>query len=277
MRPWPADGGMLSVWRALGRAAALAALASPSLAYAGPEEIQVYIDDMDDPGTFGLDLHLNYVGTGQSTLRDYAGAEDSLHRLRITPEFSYGITRNLEAGLYLPLATIDRFGHFNLGGVKGRLKWVTHPKGNPNLWYGLNWEVGRVDRRLDENPWNSELKGIVGTRRGKWLLAANANVDFVVSGPAPAPATLEIATKASYDVAPKLALGLEAYNGVGELRRLGRFASSDQTVLATADVGLGKWDLNLGAGRGFGTNPDRLVLKAILGIPIEGILHRVRR
>lgn len=246
----------------------------PSTARAAPEEIQVYIDDMDAPGDVGLDMHVNYVGTGESTANDYPGAQDSLHRLRVTPEFSLGLTDHLEAGLYLPLATIDRNGHLDAGGVKARLKYVAHPGGDPNTWYGLNFELGRVNRSLDVNPWNAEAKLMAGMRRGPWMLAANANFDFVVSGAEPGPATLEIATKASYNVSPKVALGFESYNGVGPLKALGRFGSSEQSVFGAADIDLGAWDMNIGFGRGFGSNADRFVVKLIIGIPIDRLLHR---
>lgn len=255
-------------------AALVLAASWPASAFAADEEIQVYLDDMDAPGEIGLDTHVNYVVTGDSTAGDYPGAEDSLHRLRVTPEFSYGITHNLEAGLYLPLMTVDRTGHFTIGGVKGRLKYVAHPGGNPNLWYGVNFELGRVTRRLDINPWNAELKGMAGLRTGRLLVAVNANIDFVVSGPAPAPASLEIASKLGYSLSDKVSVGIEGYNGVGPLKALGRFGSSDQTVLATADLSLGRWDVELGVGRGFATNPDRLIVKAIVSVPIDRLLHR---
>ena len=246
-------------------------LLCPCVVQAAPEEIQVYIDDMDDPGEVGLDTHINYVATGQST---GTPSEDSVHRLRITPEFSYGLTPDLEAGLYLPLTTIDRSGHFHFGGAKVRLKYVLHPKGDRNVWYGANLEVGRVDRRLDVNPWNSELKGILGTRQGKWLLALNSNIDFVISGPQPEPASLELTTKVSYQVSRHAAIGFETYNGVGPLRHLGQFGASEQSIYAAGDFSLGKWDLNLGIGRGFGSNPDRLIVKAIVGVPIEGLFRK---
>lgn len=254
--------------------APLALLAAwPGSAFAADEEIQVYIDDMDAPGEVGLDTHVNYVFSGKGTASDYPGAEDDLHRLRITPEFSYGITSNLEAGLYLPLATIDRAGHFTIGGIKGRLKYVVHPRTNPDIWYGVNLELGRVEHRLDINPWNAELKGIVGVRKGRLQVAANVNFDFVVSGPAPAPATLEIATMINYSLNDKVAIGIESYNGVGELKHLGNFGQSDQTVLATTDLKLGAWSLELGAGRGFAANPDRFIVKAIVSVPIDRLFR----
>ncbi len=115
-----------------------------------------------------------------------------------------------------------------------------------------------------------------GVRRGRWTLAANANVDFVVSGPEPSPASLELATKVSYNLGDRLALGVESYNGLGDLKALGHLGSSDQTVLAAADINLGAWDLNLGLGRGFGSNPDRFVAKLIIGIPIDRLFHPQR-
>lgn len=37
----------------------------------------------------------------------------------------------------------------------------------------------------------------------------------------------------------------------------------------TVDTRLGKWDLNLGIGAGYGANADHVILKAIVGIPID--------
>lgn len=251
--------------------------AMPMTARAADEEIQVYIDDMGAPGSFGLDVHNNYVFSGRSTRMDDPLAQDSLHRLRVTPEFSYGISDNLEAGLYLPLGSVDRDGHVSVDGVKARLKYIAHPSGNPDVWYGVNFELGRVGRVYDINPWNAELKGMIGTRRGRWLLAGNVNVDFVVSGPQPSPATVEIATKIAYSLTSKVSLGVEGYNGIGTFRQPFQMGQSDQTVMGALDVQLGEWDLNLGVGEGFGTNPDHLIVKAIVGVPIDRLFHHAHR
>lgn len=245
----------------------------PITAHAADEEIQVYIDDMGAPGTFGLDGHNNYVFTGRGTRLDDPLAQDSLHRFRVMPEFSYGISDHLEAGLYLPLGTVDRDGHVSVNGVKGRLKYTTHPADNPDLWYGVNFELGRVGRAYDVNPWNAELKAMLGTRRGRWLLAGNINVDFVVSGPQPSPATVEFASKIGYAIMPKVSLAVEGYNGIGTFRQPFHMGQSDQTVMGVVDVQMGDRDLNLGAGEGFGSNPDHFIVKAILGVPIDRLIH----
>ncbi len=237
-------------------------------AAAEPEEIQIYMDEMNAPGDVGLDTHVNYAATGTWS-PDYPGQQSSLHRLRITPEFSYGLTSRLEAGLYLPLATVDAQGRLGVYGIKGRLKYLVAGDAAGRWWYGANLEIGHVARALDINPWNAELKGIVGTRRGRWTLAANVNLDAVVSGPVHAPVSVDVDSRIAYAVTRKLTLGLESYNGMGDLKALGHLGQSEQTLFLTMDHPIGRWDLNLGIGRGYAANPDRLIVKAIIGVPID--------
>lgn len=256
-------------WVALSMMALIAAPAS-----AEPEEIQVYMDEMNAPGDVGLDTHVNYAASG--TWRpDYPGQQSSLHRLRITPEFSYGLTSRLEAGLYLPLATVDAQGRLGVYGIKGRLKYLVAGDAARSWWYGANLEVGHVARALDINPWNAELKAIVGLRRGRLTLAANVNFDAVVSGPAHTPVSVDVDSRIAYAVTRKLTLGIESYNGVGDLKALGHLGQSEQTLFLTMDHPIGRWDLNLGIGRGYAANPDRLIVKAIIGVPIDRLFaHR---
>lgn len=234
---------------------------------AADEEIQVYMDEMSAPGAVGLDVHTNYVLSGDDAL-DYAGQQVSLHRLRMTPEFALGLTPNLELGAYLPLTTLDRDGRVLAGGAKARLKFIAPQTSGQSWFWGANFEIGRVRRALDINPWNAELKGIYGVRSGPWTLAFNLNLDWTVSGPAPEPASLELATKVSYRLSPTAAVGLESYNGLGTFKRFGRFGDSDQALYAVIDTGLGNWDLNLGVGRGYAASKDGWVVKAVIGVPI---------
>ena len=257
----------LARWARIGLVVAGAwALAAPALA--ADEEIQVYMDEMSRPGQFGLDLHNNYVTSGDGA-PDYAGGMSPLHRYRLTPEWSYGLSKDIELGLYLPLTTLDSSGHFEADGIKGRIKFIApRPEGQPWFW-GLNLEVGRVSHGLDINPWNAELKGIWGVRRGPWTLAFNLNLDWVVSGPQPSPASLDFDTKLSYRLAKDFGLGIESYNGLGTFKRFGRFGENDQAIYGVVDTGLGKWDLNLGVGHGYGSSRDSWTLKAIIGVPID--------
>ena len=191
-----------------------------------------------------------------------------MDRLRITPEWSYGLTKDVELGLYLPL-TDFRDNQFTVDGYKFRIKTIL-PRAENQSWYvGANFEIGQVDRRLDINPWNAELKGIVGWRTGKWELAFNTNIDWAVAGPERAPATVQLATKIDYKLTDKLALGVESYDGAGDFDRLGRFSGSGHEIYGTVDTSIGKWDLNLGLGYGYSGEPDQWTLKMIVGVPID--------
>src|ERR1700730_8127318 len=105
-------------------AKAFGALAlAPGLACAAlSDEIQVYDDDINTPREVGLELHVNATPKGRSA-PDYPGEVVPNHGLRITPEFSYGLTKTWEAGLYIP-TNREPSGDVSVAGAKLRLKWL---------------------------------------------------------------------------------------------------------------------------------------------------------
>lgn len=245
----------------------VANLAAP--ARAAPEEIQVYMDELNDPWDTGLDIHFNYVPTGLPGI-DYPGEQASVNRFRYTPEFALGLPGRFELGAYLPLGTIDREGRVAAHGVKGRLKWLGPVPKGANWWWGANFEIGYEDRALEINPVNAEFKAILGGRFGRWTLAGNLNLDFVVSGPQPTPLAFDFDSKISYKLSEKVEIGIEAYDGLGTTRDFGDFNQSEQTVYAVVDVDVGGgWAVNFGVGHGFGANPDDITVKAILSVPFS--------
>ena len=258
-----------SSWALRAAAAALFGFLNPSAASAADEEIQVYMDEMNPAGGYGLDLHLNYVPKGRPANFDWNHQDASEHRFRITPEWSYGLTPWLELGAYVPLMEIDPRSGLEIGGIKGRIKFIAPQKENSHLFWGLNYELGRVRRSLDINPWNSELKGIVGWRQGRVTLAANLNFDFAMSGPKRRPGTFQLATKATFEVGPGFSVGLENYNDLGDTRRLRLSGHGDHMTFLAIDKTIGRFDLNLGVGHGYGAPEDKWIVKAIVGLPID--------
>ncbi len=234
---------------------------------AAPEEIQVYMDEMDEPGKFGLDLHSNYVFSG-SGIPYYPGAIPPVHVYRLTPELSYGLTPSFELGAYF-LSSYQHASGITANGEKLRLKFIAPKEPEQAYFWGANLEVGKVSASVDQNPWNAELKGIYGYRTQLWTFAFNANIDWPISGPAPVPATLELDTKVAYAVNDKYKVGFESYNGIGPMRQPGYFYQQSQTLYAVLDTDISDWDLNLGLGRGFSSVSDKLILKAILGVPFD--------
>ena len=249
----------------LGPAAAIGLMMTWGAAHAADEEIQVYMNDINLPHQPGLELHVNDVPSGDATL-DYPGQESSINRVRITPEFAYALDEHFELGAYLPLTTLDSSGHYQVDGWKVRLKWLgSHSE--RGLFYGINYEVGRGDYRLDRNPWNNEIKLIGGYEAAKWIVGANVNFDFALSGPAKTPADVQVATKAGYKITEFTIIGLESYNGVGTVSNFGNLAASNQSSFVALDTRIGRWDFNFGVGRGYGTNRDGTILKMIIGFP----------
>ena len=256
--------------RIAGWMAAGCLLALAGAARAADEEIQVYMDEIGPVHVPTLDVHLNYVPDGR-TQPSYPGQEASEGRFRITPEWAYALNPDLELGAYLPLAEIDRDGRAEIGGFKGRIKWMAPRAEGQDWFWGLNFELGRVRHDLDINPWNAELKGIVGVRKGPWTLAANLNVDWVVSGPDQGQAPdLQAALKVGYSLDKETSVGFETYNGLGSTSRFGRLSRQDHQTFAVIDRGFGKWDLNFGVGYGYGAPEDRWIVKAVVGVPIGG-------
>ena len=243
------------------------ALALPGQAAAAPEEIQVYEDDLVKPGGIGLDLHLNYVASGESR-PDHPGGAAPEHTFRFTPEFYYGLAPNLEVGVYV-LSQIERDGTTTVGGGKLRLKYIA-PRSSEDqpFYWGVNFEIGRVSNRYDVNPWTAELKGIAGYVRGPWKLVGNANLDWTVSGPDRQKPTLNLSAKVAYAVAKDLSLGFETYNDLGNTHNFGRFGAQEQGLYAVADTSVYGWDLNLGIGRGLTGSTDHWVVKAVVGVPL---------
>lgn len=250
----------------LSRIAGLLLLAATSgQAGATPEEIQVYMDEINAPGEFGLDVHNNYVVSG-SRIPDYSGAQAPRHVFRITPEFSYGLTRNWELGGYL-LFSRDGNGHSTIDGEKLRLKFLASRPADQAFFWGANLEVGRVERRLDENPWNAELKGMLGYHGERWTFAVNPNIDWKISGPVASPASFHLDSKIAYKIDQDFELGVESYNEFGPIRHMGHFNQQSQTVFGVLDTKVHGWDLNLGIGRGLTSVSDRWILKAIVNVP----------
>ena len=76
-------------------------LLTPLTYAASSDEIQVYDDAINEVGELNVDVHVNYVANGVQASA-YPREIPSNHDFRIPPEFAYGLTKNFEAGLYLP-------------------------------------------------------------------------------------------------------------------------------------------------------------------------------
>jgi len=252
------------------RAAILGAMVamSPVAALAITDEIQVYTDDINKPGDFGLELHINTTPSGRST-PDYPGDVPPRHGIRFTPEFSYGLTRDFEAGLYLPSGRTPD-GDWFVSGAKLRLKWLPlQPDETEGGWYaGANVELSSVGKQYSESRYGSELRTLFGYRGRDWLIGVNPIFEWDLSqgfrqgGPA-----FTHSWKAMHDVQQGVALGIEFYDSIGKLAHPLPSDMQEHTLYVTLDVDRKPWIFNVGVGRGLTGATDRWTLKAIFEIP----------
>src|SRR5258707_1186403 len=99
-------------------AAALIAFA-PGVALAQGDEIQVYDGGLAPVGVANLTVHNNFTPKGVKTPA-FPGAITSDKSLNGVPEWAYGVTNWFEAGLYMPLYSIDKDRGAVLDGFKLR-------------------------------------------------------------------------------------------------------------------------------------------------------------
>lgn len=252
---------------ACGMAAAAAFGLLSSGAIAAPDEIQVYTEEMNDPGEFGLELHVNYAIKGARE-PSYEGEMPSHHMLQITPEFSYGVTKTLEAGLYLPVA-ISPDGNAYGNGLRFRLKYIApHEEGKYFFW-GLNTEVGYSARRVSESDWGMELRPIVGYRSEDWLVSFNPILNMSLSSNVSREPQFEPALKVTRKTAEGVHAGLEYYGEYGPIHHTLPHNERAHYLYGVVDIEKKDWDINFGIGHGFDNAGDTWVAKAIIAFPFK--------
>ncbi|ADE11486.1 conserved hypothetical protein [Sideroxydans lithotrophicus ES-1] len=236
-------------------------------AYAAADEIQVYTEELNAPGQFGLEQHLNYSIRG-TQVPDYPGQTPPHHVLQLTPEFSYGLTRNLEAGLYVPFA-ITPAGDTFLNGLRVRLKYIAPRQNDEDMFYGLNVEVGRNSLRTSDSISTMELRPIIGYRDAKWLVSFNPILNLGLAANVSHQPQFEPGLKLTHSVSEGLRGGFEYYGAYGALNHPLPSNQRSHSLYVVADMAKGGYDVNFGIGRGFVNAADTWVMKAIIGLPLE--------
>ena len=241
----------------------LFSLAAPARAVL-PDEIQVYTDDINAPGERGLELHVNTTPRGRRA-PEFAGEVVPHHGLRVTPEISWGVTRTVELGLYLPY-TRDLEGRVLFGGPKVRLKWLPlRPAEGESGWFaGTNWEYSWLNRNFEPETRRLELRPIVGWRGAEWLFAANPVLDWALNGPQRAGRPdFNPSFKVARTVAKDVALGFEYFAGLGPFARPLARAEQARTLYVAMEWERAPLPFHVAVGRGLNDATDRWTVKAI--------------
>lgn len=234
------------------------------------DEIQVYTDDINKKGEKGLEIHTNYTPSGVK-FPGYPGEIISNHGIRVTPEFSYGISREFEAGLYVPMM-LDGRGDFHMVGTKIRLKFLPFQLGeNGTGWYGgANTELSRVGKKFAESRWATELRPIIGYKGSGLHFAFNPIVNWELSdGLASWEPTFVPSVKLTREVAKGIALGAEYYSDMGKIGHILPWKEQDNRLYAVIDYDMAPLVFNFGVGRGLTENSDKWTVKAIIEVPLQ--------
>ncbi len=226
------------------------------------DEIQVYDAEITAPGRFNLTWHNNFTADGRTTAA-FPGGIVPEHALNGVPEWAYGLTPWLEAGLYLPIYTLSRDGELLFDGAKLRALFVVPDAHDRRFFYGLNFELSYSEPHWDASRWAGEIRPIVGLHLGRFDLILNPIVDTDFKGGI---GNLEFvpAVRAAWNFNSRFALALEEYADFGTLQHFMPSAQQSHTLFGVVDFGSSSHGLEFGIGRGLTPASDTWVIKLML-------------
>lgn len=227
-------------------------------------EIQVYGSETMAPGTTMIELHSNVAARGTRQTTDHVlRTQGAFHE---TLELTHGWTSWLETGFYVftsiqPDTTWEWVGDHIRPRVRAPESWEL-PVG-----LSLSAEIGYQRRAFSPDTWTLELRPIIDKQLGAWYLAINPVLDRAIEGESTKSGSeFSPAAKASYNVTPKVAVGLEYYGALGPVTHFDRRRDQQHQLFPVIDLDLSpKWEFNLGVGFGLTPSTDRLIVKMILG------------
>jgi hypothetical protein len=237
------------------------ALGLPSLAAAQGDEIQVYDGGLAPRGTFNLTVHNNFTPKGLTTPA-FPGAVVADKSLNGVPEFALGVTDWFEAGLYLPLYSLDKDMGFGLDGVKLRALFAVPNADNRRFVYGANFEFSYNAKRWDPTRITSEIRPIVGWHLGSWDVIFNPIIDTSYDGFK----NLEFvpSVRVARNLSKGLSLAVEEYADFGHLRDFAPRREQAHQIYAVVDRAGKTWDIEAGVGFGLTDESDKLTFKLIV-------------
>lgn len=230
-------------------------------------EEEVFTDEITAIGELGTKLHLNATPQGLSA-PSYAGEVMNVHGQRLTPDFSYGLSKTLQMGLMLPI-TRTNSGTITEAGYIGTLKYMpVQSLRGEGAFTGFNMELGHLKPEFELSTSFYELRYILGWKNSDWLFSANPIFNW-----ATAPGHVEkspdytLALKGSYRLTASSHYGLEYYSGKGQIDNLTPYRLQNNTLYLVWDYERKPYEINLGVGRGLNGSSDAWTVKSIVAWP----------
>jgi len=241
----------------------LSPLAHSELAY----EIAVFTDELVAPGELGTQLHLNTTPQGLS-VPSYSGEVMNVHGQRLTPEFSYGLSRTVEAGLMLPMTRTNN-GTLTEAGYIARLKYLpVQSLYGEGAFAGINMDWGQLKPEFELNKRFYELRYIFGWKDEDWLVSLNPIFKWTLpSGTVEHSPEYTMALKGSYRLTATSRYGLEYYSGKGQINNLTPYRFQNNTLYLVWDYDRKPYEINFGVGKGLNGSSDAWTVKSIVAWP----------
>ena len=232
------------------------------------DEIQVYDGEINAPGEFGLELHLNTTIRGSNT-PEFDSQRTSQSGTRLTPEFTYGLSKTVELGFYLPTIYTPGYG-YELAGYKPRLKWLPIQADEKSPWsIGVNFEYSDLKWGMELPRKNIESRFIIGWEDNRWSLAFNPILSVALSDGQERTPNFYYGARSIYKLDSALSgIGLEYYQGVGPINSFPANNAQGKQIFAVfeskAERGfMNNFDLHFGVGFGW-DSADTFTLKMII-------------
>ena len=228
-------------------------------------EIQVYGSELLPADHTMVELHANYTVLG-STQTSANGELPTQGQLHGTLEITHGWNSWLETGFYV--FTSYRWDQgYQWVGTHFRPR-VTAPKewGWP-VGVSLSMEVGYQKPAFSADTWSLEVRPIIDKQIGPWYLAFNPTLDVSLAGPNVRRGPIfSPNAKVSYEVTPKMALGLEYYGTLGPPFNFDTSNQQQHMLCPAVDLDLGPdLECNFGVCFGLTSSTDRLIPKLLIG------------
>ena len=232
------------------------------------DEIQVYDGEINEPGEFGLELHFN---TSPMGIKDPSFPNERVSNggSRLTPEFSYGLTKTVELGFYLPTIYTPTYG-YELAGYKTRIKWMPIQQSESQPWaLGINAEYSRLAYGMEDSRDHLEYRFIVSHQTENWKVAVNPILGVNVSPGFDRTPEFDLNAQLMKRFNGEIkGIGLEFYQSFGPYNNFNPYNQQGKQIFAVVDLSpnhgfLKDWGFHLGIGTGW-DGADPLVFKMIL-------------
>ncbi len=236
-------------------------LASPSIVRAQTDEIQVYDGGLTDVGKVNLTWHNNFTPKGLTTPA-FPGAVVGDKSFNGVTEWAYGVTPWFEAGLYLPLYSIDKNMGGTFDGFKLRALFAIPHADDRKFFYGANFEFSVNSRHWDTSRVSSEVRPIIGWHLKPWDIILNPIVDTAYDGWG----NLDFApaSRIAYNVNEKWAVAVEEYADYGPFREFASAVEQGHQFYAVVNHATKFVDIEAGVGIGVTNATDKVTIKLLL-------------